>query len=245
MAQYGSDRPLHFRGTPLALSTLLPADVATGGATVEARPVAIPFATSAFTHLPLVSAMEAVSGQVVSTHLPRHTPPGRYEGTALVDGVERPVIYEVEPDMFLRLLPERLVLRVAPGAKLSREITLLNLGNVAVEVRGAYMFGLFDVSGVERAVARTLGEERPDPTGAVDRFVSMLSEEHGGMVRVKVDDGAGILQPGESRVLSLGLALPDRIRPGHTYWGTWPLEYLRYYVRIHVERDDARKEKAR
>lgn len=245
MAQRGSDAPLHFRGTPLSLSTLLPAGVTGSTGLVEARPLAIPFAKAAFTHLPLMSAMEAVSGPIVRTHLPRHTPPGRYESTALVDGVERAVIYEVEPEIFLRLLPDRLVLQAAPGERIAREITLLNLGNVPIEVRGAYMFGLFDVGGVERAVARTLGEERKNPASAAVQFFSTLSEEHGGMVRVKVEEGSGTLEPGESRALNLGLALPDRIRPGHTYWGTWPLEYLRYYVRIQVEQDHPRKEKAR
>ena len=65
------------------------------------------------------------------------------------------------------------------------------------------------------------------------------------MVRIKVDEGSGLVRPGESRALSIVLALPDRLQPGHTYWGTWSLEYLQYYVRIHVTREGANKEKSR
>jgi hypothetical protein len=52
------------------------------------------------------------------------------------------------------------------------------------------------------------------------------------------------VEPGESRTLALTLALPDRLRAGHTYWGTWPLDYLRYYVRVTCAGDGPGAERA-
>lgn len=231
---------LVFRGSPLSLSALAPGDLDVSPGIHAGRMSTGPAESLSVA----MHASPTDAGAFLRTHLSRSTPPGRYEGTVTVDGVERDAVFEVEPETFLRLIPERLQLQAAPGEHVTRALTLLNLGNVAVEVRGAYAFGLFDVGGVDRAVSKTFGGE-PAERGNIDRFIGMLADEHGGMVRVRVDEGEGTIEPGESRELSVTFALPSRMRPGHTYWGTWPLDYLRYYVRINVARGESHEESGR
>jgi len=243
MKQDGDD-VLIFRGTPVSLAAIAPPAAEARGERSMARNAV---ARAAFAapgeggRVLQVSASAAGDREVLRTFVPRATAPGRYEGSVTVDGVERTAIFEVEPEPFLRIVPDRLQLAAAAGEQLTRRLTILNLGNVAVEVRGAYAFGLFDVGGVERAVARTIGGEAGEGRSA-DRFVGMLADEHGGMVRLRVEEGAGNVEPGEARDLTVTFHLPDRLRAGHTYWGTWPIEYLRYYVRVQTTRGEAREE---
>jgi hypothetical protein len=53
-------------------------------------------------------------------------------------------------------------------------------------------------------------------------------------VRVAIREGAGPLEPGAMRELRATLRVSDHLKPGRTYWGTWPLLNLKYYVRVFV-----------
>jgi hypothetical protein len=240
MARYPYDA-LVFRGAPLAMCAVQPGEAAAATRGRAARDRATMAMDSGEERELRIERETTAGGQLFRTHITRSTPPGRYEGRVVVNGVEHPAVFEVEPEVFLRIFPERLVMQADAGERVERDLTLLNLGNVAIDVRGAYAFGLFDVGGVDRAVSRTLGGDVTS-TGTVDRFIGNLAEEHGGMVRVKVEEGAGSIAPGASALLRVTFAIPPRLRAGHTYWGTWPLDYLRYYVRIHTRRGSAREE---
>jgi len=148
-----------------------------------------------------------------------------------VDGREHAVEIVVEPEVLLRLVPARLVFEASPGERVPFELTLVNSGNVAVDIRGAYAFGLFDVAGPERAIARLVADTK-EGQRRVDAFADAVADEHGGLIRVKVDAGEGTIEPGAATELKITIHVPDRVRPGHTYWGTWPLHNLKYYVRI-------------
>jgi hypothetical protein len=219
--------PIKFRGTPLALSAAFAAD------DVPSEPAMVMLEASSRLRLPpAIQAVPFAPAPILRLHLPRNTPPGTYEGTLRVGAREEPVVVTVDPEVFLRLLPDRLVFEAAPGAHVPFDLTFLNLGNVPVDVRGAYAFGLFDVSGAERAIAKMATAKSVEGHGRVDILADALAEEHGGLVRVKVESGAGALSPGETRDVKVTIHVPDRIRSGQTYWGTWPIHNMRYYVRI-------------
>jgi hypothetical protein len=159
-----------------------------------------------------------------------------------VDGREQDVEIVVEPEVLLRLLPARLVFEASPGERVPFVLTLVNSGNVAVEIRGAYAFGLFDVAGPERAIGRLVAEPK-EGQRRIDAFADAIADEHGGLVRVKVEAGEGTIEPGAATELTIAIHVPDRLRPGHTYWGTWPLHNLKYYVRITGKASAPRKGK--
>ena len=231
MSAHGSE-PLRLRGTPLSLSIAMPGpaagpprlalDLAKAGAVAKGGPLS-------------ARAVHADAGGGVAllrVEVSRSTPPGTYHGTIEIGDDERPVVVEVEADPFLRMFPERLLLEGPPGGRLDVELTLANLGNVAVDVAAVHAFGVFELGGVERAIRRGFAEEPPEGQRRIDTMVDRVAESHGGLVRVKMTEGAGTLEPVETHRLRAVFVLPDRLRPGSVYSGTWPLDYLRHYVRI-------------
>jgi hypothetical protein len=182
---------------------------------------------------PIVARASRIEGDMVlQMTLPPRTPPGTYEGTVELDGEQSPVVVEVEPEIELVLVPDQLTLRGAPGDRVQAELTIANAGNVAVEIRRAHGIGIFAEEGLERSLHRAYRDERPEGVRRIDYLADLLAEEHGGIVRVGVEEGAGDLEPGETRELRVSFHLPADLKPGHTYTGTWPLHDLRYYVRL-------------
>jgi hypothetical protein len=164
--------------------------------------------------------------------LPTTTLPGAYRGTIQVGDQKHLATFEVEPRRNLLLIPDGLVLSGRPGARVTAELTVVNSGNVAFEVRRAYALGVSDVDGLERAFGETFRAKVPAGERLIDHFASKLAEGHGGLVRIQIQKGAGSLAPAESRQLEAVFKLPDRMRPGRIYAGTWPLEHVRYGVQI-------------
>ena len=243
--------PLVFRGTPGGLT----AAVSDPELSARRFPVRLALESNESWRgkAPVAARAFRVDGDMVlQMSLPARTPPGRYEGTIDVEGTERAVVIEVEPEVELQLVPDQLTLHGAPGERLTTELTLANAGNVAVEIRRAHAVGLFAVGGVERALHRVYMDEargRPDDAKErsapderpaerpVDRLFAHFADEHGGLLRVSVDEGAGEIAPGETRALRVTFAVPERLTRGRTYTGTWPLHDLRYYIRLVVSDD--------
>src|SRR5689334_12930124 len=76
--------------------------------------------------------------------LPGATPPGRYEGEIKLSERGQSLVIDVEPFVSCAILPHRLVANARAGEVLNVDLTLLNQGNVAYEVREAYAFPLAD-----------------------------------------------------------------------------------------------------
>jgi len=168
----------------------------------------------------------------IRVSLPTTTPPGAHRGTIQVGDQKHAATFEVEPRLNLRLIPDSLVLSGRPGARVTAQLTLVNSGNVNFEVRRAYALGVSDVDGLERAFGETFRAKLPAGERLIDHFANKLAEAHGGLVRVQIAKGAGSLAPAESRQLEAVFKLPDRMRPGRIYAGTWPLDHVRYGVQI-------------
>jgi len=149
------------------------------------------------------------------------------------------VAAEVESYPSLRLAPAQLLVEAGPGDAVEAHVTALNDGNVPLELPEATAFGLFDVAGAERGVLAAF----TSPEGGEARLGALADElaaSHGGLVRVQIAEGAGVLAPGEVRALLLRLRLSDGLERGRTYSGTLSLHTLRYYVRVTVGADESR-----
>ncbi|MBV8200758.1 MAG: hypothetical protein JOZ15_09055 [Acidobacteria bacterium] len=225
--------PLRFRGAPLGLAAVVATADSSHQLTLElsAKAAAQPAGRAGLRGV-VLSAAATEGARILRLDLPRATPPGTYEGILKLADLERPVVVEVEPDVQLRLVPPRLTLQAAPGDRVASDLTLLNVGNVGATIRKAYAFGLFAVGGAERAIRSGFAGDLGEGQRRIDRIADAAADEHGGMVRVKVREGAGDVAPGGTRQLSIELAIPERLRADSTYWGTWALFNLRYYVRI-------------
>lgn len=174
------------------------------------------------------SAPPAVS--MLSFRLPRTTRPGKYEGSIELGELQIPMVAEVEPRPLLRILPHSLAVQVQPGARITTEITLFNLGNVDVRLESEYTFCLFDSRGLDVALFRCLTAEHDGERRRVDRFADELAESHGGLVRVTTGEKASRIAPEEVRELEIELHFSRRLRPGSTYCGAWVVSQASFAV---------------
>ena len=226
MAQSVKQHPtLHFRGLPRAIDSL----------------VGIPYQDVGPT--PKVSIDNLLSahgfdagGKSSRLHLslPQSTPPGIYKGSAEFGGKAYPVEVQVEPYYNLALSPRQLIVSAKPGEKVHVDLVLANSGNVVCDIGKTYVFGLYDIHGADSAIGAAFRQTESTGEKRADRLVEALSEGHGGMVRIQVEEGSGPIAPGEVRPLRLNLHFPGGLKPGHTYSGTLPIENLRYYTKVRV-----------
>jgi hypothetical protein len=221
---------LRFRGLPAGVECLAPIDL---GPNPNEKP-------SADLHLePPLAAGPALRLFRVSPglarlwfSLPPYTPPGSYEGHAKIGESDFKVAVDVDANENLALSPPELRIISARSEKVTAHLTLANAGNVVCDVRNTHAFGLFDVEGAERAVGAALRDSAVKGREKIDRLMDSFAEEHAGYVRVLIEEGSGPIAPGEVRELRISLRLPDNMKPGRSYTGTWVLFNLSYQVRV-------------
>ncbi|HTR62975.1 MAG TPA: hypothetical protein VMH37_14790 [Candidatus Binataceae bacterium] len=182
-------------------------------------------------HLLRVQGSESVRMRFA---LPPVTPAGSYRGAAHVDDREIPVVVEVQPRAGLTVSPSSFSVEASSGGESSLALTLLNLGNVPCEIGKAYVFRLFDNNSYDHALAAALKDDGEKGRARVDRFIDEFVSAGGGNVRVAVEDGAGVIQPGEQRELTLKLKFPDHLGDDRGYYGYITMHNLHFCVNVHV-----------
>jgi hypothetical protein len=220
--------PLRFRGAPESLSAML--------LDVEAPPdsIAVRLKLPRADGSEFEAAVSPEEGRArVFLALPRQTPPGRYEGVARLGEDERPVVAVVEPDPVLDIEPGSVILSARAGEHVEVDFTVFNAGNVAVELRGAHVFGLFPDQGAERAILEA-HTAKADEARRIDRLMDALAGEFAGTVRLRLKSGAGPLEPGAGRELVAELTMPKGLRPGRCYAGGWSFAGLNCSIRVDV-----------
>lgn len=234
---------LRFRGAPPGLHALAAADLFPD----DAAPTTVALALGRAEHLvPLDVTGIGAGASRLRISLPQTTAPGAYEGRTKSGGIDYPVVVEVEPWPSLQFSPASVMLLASSGAEEQAHVTVLNDGNVAFEIPGATAFGLFTEEGVELAFAAAFREdEAAKGEQRFDRFVEGVAEQHGGFVRVRVSEGAGILGPGELRTLGLAFRFPDGLESGRVYGGSLTIQGRTLAVRATVAPASAPTTRAR
>ena len=171
---------------------------------------------------------------VVKLRLPKNTPPGTYEGVVQLNDVEVPVVANIEARPRLRFVPGSLIVKAPPGAMVHTEVTVVNGGNVAINIEAKHTFCIFDESGIDRAFSAALTDEKTKGQERMELLMDKLADSHGGFVRLIVDSGTGMLEPNEDCDLHLALRFSDKLRPGGIYDGAWVLGGGSYHIRIEV-----------
>lgn len=167
----------------------------------------------------------------MTLRLPKSTPPGTYEGSAEIEGRTVPIVAEVEARPLAQAEPRRVVLDAAPGETATVDVTLVNTGNVPLDVSEPVTFCLFDGRGLEHAAWAALSAEPPKGKQRLDVFLDDLAESHGGLVTLKPENGKAIAA-GESRAVRLTLRFSDRLLPGKRYAGAWRADGIRIPFRV-------------
>lgn len=162
------------------------------------------------------------------------TPPGDYEvQLADAEGRTQSARVTVQPRPRLRVLPAALRLAAAAGAKAEAELLLENRGNVPVEIGAVLVAGLFDDDGIEAAMAAAYNLEAKDVNQIVGHAFERLRQAHGGLLKLRVLRGAGVLAVGERRLLGIEARLGAKLAAGHAYHGV--LELAGHGIAVEVQ----------
>jgi hypothetical protein len=220
---------LHFRGSPPLMSLMeevsepllkrgsYQLDVGGNQAVLSVRP--------------MVSPPQKYS--LLRLRISKSTPPGTYLGGVALEDHEVPVVIDVEPREDLRFIPRSLSIAATPGRTVEAEVTIVNTGNVGLDLRNEYTFCVFDTSGIDQAFFAALTDQNMNGGQRLERFMEELSVSHGGLVRLRLKAGT-MIPPGEAKKIQMALECPHRLRPGHTYSGVWSLWNFQYSIQLAV-----------
>jgi hypothetical protein len=227
---------VHFAGPPHRLQLLSAPAIDLADVHLEASPDLASAARVERTP-PRLRRRRAASGRPpLRIRIDRATPPGDYDAVVLAGGIRYPARITVEAAPRLHATPASLRFDGAPGDGAVTRLMLANTGNVAIDIPKLTSVGVYDDDGVEQAFAQTYRLETDDPTALVGHLIHKLREGHGGLMKIEID-GAGPLEAGTSRQLSLRAELAPKLRPGHSYHGVWSLDPLQVAVAVTVRRE--------
>lgn len=189
---------------------------------------------------PMVTAAQKYS--LLRLRISKSTSPGTYFGEVALEDREVPIVIDVEPCEDLRFIPRSLSIVARPGRTAEAEVTIVNTGNVGLDLRNEYTFCVFDTSGIDQAVFAALTDQEMNGAQRLERFMDELSVSHGGLVRLRLKGGT-MIPPGEAKKIQMALDCPHRLRPGHTYSGAWSLWNFQYSIQLAV--GEAKKEETK
>jgi hypothetical protein len=245
-ANAGRSNSVRIRGMPPSLFTALNLPDAGSGSVTVSFDSPDTTVKNAFAFAPPVaqlSPLNEAGTNRLHLRLPRSIPPGTYEGTVRINAEPRPLIVEVEARKRISIFPRRAEIRAVPGGSTDLYLTLLNMGNVPLEVPRVSGFGIFAKDGVDLAVGRTFQQKTGGQTSRADRFMDALGDGYGGVVKLRVQKGWGRLDPGMSREVALALQVPAQAASGRKYWGLWVLHEYNFKIELDIVAADRKPRK--
>jgi hypothetical protein len=172
----------------------------------------------------------------VKLRLAANTPPGSYAAQLRVGDKSLPVTIDVAPSQRLRIHPSSADFVGDAKATADVVLTLHNRGNVPIEVPERLTVGMYDDEGLETAFADTYRQDTDDPLKLLGNWIIKLREGYGGLMRIRVTEGAGAVPPGAERRLTLQATFQDGLRAGHTYHGVWVLGPVNFRVHAAIRK---------
>jgi hypothetical protein len=229
-----SESPIRFRGIPSALAAVVT------NAPEAAEEMTVSVSVAGPKAPPTDFAVQTdFDPRILRVMLPANVAPGAYKGSLRSGEAERPVVVEVDPAPLLHVVPEQLRLQAHPGDLVGADLTMLNQGNVPVALRNVQAIGIFMSGGVERALRRAYVQKLADGQRRMDVIADSLADAHGGLLKMKIEKGAGEIEPGEVRELHVVLHIPSDIERGALYGGNWELPGLVYPITLQVAGEPA------
>lgn len=178
-----------------------------------------------------------IDPRILRVTLPQETPPGVYDAILRTDEEQRPARVEVDAAPLLHVVPEQLRIDAHNGDLVGADVTMLNQGNVPVALRSLQAVGIFMSGGIERALRRAYVQQLRKDQRRVDVIADSLADAHGGLLKIKLEKGAGAIQPGEVRELHLVIHVPTGLDSGAMYGGNWELPGLVYPISVQMAGD--------
>jgi hypothetical protein len=157
----------------------------------------------------------------VALALDPRTPPGTYRAELDIEGEQRTVVMHVTEEVSLSIAPASVVLPNRPGEKAQKQVVLTNEGNVAITVKPIGAVVLDEELAHCRALRGALADVG-ETMKTLDDFAAALGKRYHGIyeslvLRVKNDEVT--VAPGETRVIDLQIALPEKLERRSRYAG--------------------------
>jgi len=235
------DGGIHIRGTPPNLFAALRMPATQTNAISVSLDIPDTKLKKAFELAPLTMHASPVGDVGVSRlhlELPKTMPPGTYRGSVAIEDQTQALIVEVEPRRRIRIYPKRSLISSKAGKRVELCLTLINMGNVTLTIPKVSGFGLYHKQGMDHAVGSAFQKKLDKDERRIDGFMEALQEGYGGIVTLKVREGAGAIDPGDSRDLTIDFQVPSEAIQGNEYWGIWSLYDYNYKIEIEVLPDD-------
>ncbi len=212
-------------GPPRNLTAIVSMDVARS----TVVPISVTRAGQATIYRAVVRPI-GIGNAELRLRLPDDFSPATYRGEATLYGKPRAVIIEVQTVTRIRIDPRQTVVTAEPSSSTPFAVTVTNGGNVPFLIPKSDTLDLDDAAGQDRALGRTLRALLEKDERRVDRLFEELRQTHGGEGRITVRSGAGPLPPGESRIVSCVLDVPESAQPGRAYVGAWQLGSVSHLI---------------
>ena len=212
-------------GPPRNLTAIIPLDMARS----TVVPISVTHAGQATIYRAVLRPV-GIANAELRLRLPDDFASGTYSGEATLHGKPRAIFVEVQAVTRIRIDPRQTVVTAEPSSSVQFTVTVTNGGNEPFHIPKSDTLDLDDVAGQDRALGRTLRAPLETDERRVDRLFEELRQTHGGEGRITVRSGAGPLPPGESRVVSCVLDVPESAQPGRSYVGAWELGRVSHLI---------------
>ncbi|WP_205479494.1 hypothetical protein [Sphingomonas arenae] len=169
------------------------------------------------------------------------TPPGRYEATFSVAGVDQVAEIEVLPHELLEISPRDIAISGPAGGVVHDELILRNGGNVPLDLDVLGVLVLQEEEqlclSLQHALDRTKGcrDDEGAHTVFLDALASSLAARKTDLARVRLADGPQQIAPGDAIQARVAFHLPGNMIAGRQYRALMKAGTARLFVRITAE----------
>jgi hypothetical protein len=170
-------------------------------------------------------------------------PPGTYEGDLSYGDVARQhFVLHVPEKVDLNLFPGTIIIRGAPGQRLTKELVMTNTGNVPVTLnKDMPNVNLSEIGELDRAIVSSLKQSAKEGYAKVlDNLVVQLADAQIRPVTITVVELDLEVKPGQTRKFTLDILLPRNTKRNRKYEGS--LEIAGREIRLDVQATGDSKE---
>lgn len=147
------------------------------------------------------------------------TSPGVYEATLMIGDEEQDVEINIAEVVELEIEPDSVTLNLAAEPQLTRDFSVTNTGNVAIQLGSSLVVPVQSDRMLETALKRgltALTAKRSKEEPQLSDVLRAIGEQLPGPMTLSW--AATTINPGESKVLNTTIELPDNLQPNAFYY---------------------------
>jgi hypothetical protein len=157
----------------------------------------------------------------IALSLDPSTPPGTYQASLDVEGETKPVVVHVTEQVAFSMSPSEVVLPGRAGEKVHKQVVFANTGNVPLSIRNIGVVVLDEELAHCRALRGALADVG-ETMKNLDDFIAALGRRYRAAyetLALKVQNDQTTVEPGETQVVDLTIALPGKLDARARYTG--------------------------